>query len=181
MSIICTPPPPPPPPLPVLISARYTQRRHRQAVDAAVDVLAAYLSCRSTMGAEEGASICSALAERALCCGRGPVECKADSAATVLLGGDVGELARRGGWFTLAARAGGLENEFFPPPVGEDEGRGRKKAAIAAAAPKAVAGCVRAISAGVKGRGVVAGGGDCRKEVRVRKVVYYTVGCCCCM
>lgn len=144
-----------------------------------MDVLVAYLSCRSTMGAEEGASICSALAERALCCGRGPVEGKADSAAAVLLGGDVGELARRGGWFTLAARAGGLENEFFPPPVGEDGERGRKKVAVAAAAPKAVAACVRAISAGVKGRGVVAGGGDCRKEVRMQNKRCTIVGCCC--
>ncbi|CAM9506790.1 unnamed protein product, partial [Ectocarpus sp. 12 AP-2014] len=46
----------------------------------------------------------------------------------------------------------------------EEGGRGRSK--VAAAAPKAVSGCVRAMSAGMgKGRIVVAGGGDPRKEV----------------
>lgn len=121
------------------------------------------------MGAEEGAALASALAERALSCGRGPVEGKANSAATTLLSGDVGDLARHGAWLTLAARAGGLENDFFPPPVGEDGGLGRKKAAVAAAAPKAVAGCVRAMIAGMKGRGenAVAGGGEARREVCV--------------
>ncbi|CAM9215131.1 unnamed protein product, partial [Ectocarpus sp. 8 AP-2014] len=144
---------------------RMLQDKNVQAVDAAVDTLTAYLSLRSTMGAEEGSSLASALAERALCCGRAPVEAKADAAAATLLAGAGGSggLARRGAWLTLAARAGGLENEFFPP-AGEEGGRGRSK--VAAAAPKAVTGCVRAISAGMeKGGAVVAGGGDSRKEV----------------
>lgn len=146
-----------------------------QAVDAAVEALSAYLSLRSSMGAEEGAAITSALAERALCCGRAPIEAKADNAAKALLVGDSGELARRGAWLTLAARAGGLENDFFPPQS-EAEGSsgggrsGRSKAAAAAAAPKAVSGCVRAMSAAIKegGRadgGVFSGAGDSRKEV----------------
>ncbi|CAM9327818.1 unnamed protein product, partial [Ectocarpus sp. 13 AM-2016] len=144
---------------------RMLQDKNVQAVDSAVDTLTAYLSLRSNMGAEEGSSLASALAERALCCGRAPVEAKADAAAATLLaaGGGSGGLARRGAWLTLAARAGGLENEFFPP-AGDEGGRGRSK--VAAAAPKAVSGCVRAMSAGIgKGRTVVAGGGDSRKEV----------------
>lgn len=130
------------------------------------------------MGAEEASALCSSLAERALCCGRGPVETKGDEAARQMLSGDVGALARRGAWMMLAARAGGLENEFFPPPPGEDGGAAAsKKAAVAAAAPKAVAGCVRAMGVSIKsdaaraGRnvqagGIVAGGGDARREVR---------------
>ncbi|CAB1120609.1 unnamed protein product [Ectocarpus sp. CCAP 1310/34] len=144
---------------------RMLQDKNVQAVDAAVETLTAYLSLRSNMGAEEGSSLASALAERALCCGRAPVEAKADAAAATLLAGagGTGGLARRGAWLTLAARAGGLENEFFPP-AGEEGGLGRSK--VAAAAPKAVSGCVRAMSAGMgKGRTIVAGGGDSREEV----------------
>ncbi|CAM9741943.1 unnamed protein product, partial [Hapterophycus canaliculatus] len=145
-----------------------------QAVEAAVETLAAYLFLRSTMGAEEGSELISALAERALCCGRGSVESKADAAAAALLGGGSGDLARRGAWLTLAARAGGLENEYFPPPPSlEGDGgggaRGKSKAAVAAAAPKAVSGCVRAMSAAMQrgggSSGTVAGGADARKEV----------------
>ncbi|CAM9939967.1 unnamed protein product [Scytosiphon promiscuus] len=95
---------------------RMLQDKNVQAVDAAVETLGAYLSLRSTMGADEGATLASALAERALCCGKGSVESKADTAADALLGGGSGDLARRGAWLALAARAGGLENEFFPPP-----------------------------------------------------------------
>lgn len=138
-----------------------------------METLAAYLSLRSTMGADEGATLASSLAERALCCGRGSVESKADAAATALLSGHSGDLARRGAWLTLAARAGGLENEFFPPPLeggsGGNGARGKSKAAIAASAPKAVSGCVRAMSAAMKGSGgrsgAVAGSADARKEV----------------
>lgn len=130
------------------------------------------------MGAEEASALCSSLAERALCCGRAPVETKGDEAAQMMLSGDVGALARRGAWMMLAARAGGLENEFFPPAPGEDgNAAASKKAAVAAAAPKAVAGCVRAMDLSIKsdaarvGRdvhpsGFVAGGGDSRREVR---------------
>lgn len=135
-----------------------------------METLTAYVSLRSrsTMGAEEGAALASALAERALCCGRGAVEAKADAAAAALLAGGGGELARRGAWLVLAARAGGLENEFFPPPSSpESGGGGARKAAAAAAAPKAVSGCVRAMSAAMeKGVGFAgAGAGDSRKEV----------------
>lgn len=142
-----------------------------KAVDAAVDTLAAYLPLRPAMGAEEGAALTSALAERALCCGRGPVEAKADAAAAALLtggGGGGGEFARRGAWLVLAARAGGLANEFFPPASAEPGGGGARKAIVAAAAPKAVSGCVRAMSAAMKGGTGLAGGAeDYRKEVRV--------------
>lgn len=154
-----------------------------QAVEAAMDVLLAYLPLRSPMGAEEGAALSSALAERALCCGRGQVEDKADEAAKVLLRCDLGEPAGRGAWLTLAARAGGLENEFFPPADNGGVGgnRGRSKAAIAASAPKAVAGCVRAMKATIDGAAaaasggkavagnasVVAGGGESREAVRL--------------
>lgn len=130
------------------------------------------------MGAQEASSLCSSLAERALSCGRGPVETKADEAASVLMSGAAGALAQRGAWLTVAARAGGLENELFPPPPGEDGGAAAsKKAAVAAAAPKAVAGCVRAMSVAIKsdavraggsgkGRAFVAGGGESRREVK---------------
>lgn len=145
----------------------------KQAVDAAVETLKAYLSSRSTMGAEEGAALASALAERALCCGRGPVEDKAISAAEALLSGVAGELAQRGAWLTLAARAGSLENMFFPPPLGEDGERARTRVMVAAAAPKAVTGCVKAMSSalgkdrgrGGGGGGGVAGGEEARNEV----------------
>lgn len=140
-----------------------------------METLTAYLSLRSSMGAEEAAAITSALAERALCCGRAPVEAKADAAAEALLLGRSGELARRGAWLTLAARAGGLENDFFPPQLGPERGGGGSKAAAAAAAaPKAVSGCVRAMSAAMKeggraggggGGGVFSNAGDSRAEV----------------
>lgn len=120
------------------------------------------------MGAEEGAALSSTLAERALCCGRGPVEANAVSAAEALLGGSAGGPAQRGAWLALAARAGpGLENMFFPPALGEDGERGRSRAVAAAAAPKAVTGCVKAMSAALgKGGGdTVAGGEEARKEV----------------
>lgn len=128
------------------------------------------------MGAEEGATITSALAERALCCGRAPIEAKADIAAKALLVGDSGDLARRGAWLTLAARASGLENDFFPPQSeaeGGGSGRsGKSKAAAAAAAPKAVSGCVRAMSVAIQAGGraggdVFSGARDSRTEVGV--------------
>lgn len=135
------------------------------------------------MGAEEGAAITSALAERALCCGRAPVEAKADNAAEALLVGGSGELARRGAWLTLAARAGGLENEFFPPQSEAEGGGGggRSKAAAAAAAPKAVAGCVRAMSAAMKqggraGGSVFSNAGGSRTEVGFECWVLVEVG-----
>ncbi|CAM9773105.1 unnamed protein product, partial [Laminaria digitata] len=150
---------------------RMLQDNNVQAVDAAVETLKAYLSSRSTMGAEEGAALSSALAERALCCGRGPVEAKGVSAAEALLEGEAGELAQRGAWLVLAARAGSLENRFFPPPLGEDGERARSRVMVAAAAPKAVEGCVKAMSAALgkpreAGRGdALAGGEEARKEV----------------
>lgn len=162
----------PPVPLPSLHNP-HPLASHPQAVDAAVDTLTAYLSLRSTMGAEEGAALTSALAERALCCGRGPVEAKADAAASALLTGGGGELARRGAWLVLAARAGGLENEFSPP---ESRG-GARKATAAAAAPKAVSGCVRAMSAGMKKGAGLAGAGDSRKEVGVAWAWWCVVWC----
>lgn len=144
-----------------------------------MDTLTAYLSLRSSMGAEEGAALASALAERALCCGRGPVEAKADTAATVLLGGGGGgELARRGAWLVLAARAGALENEFFPPTAAVEEG-GARKVAAAAAAPKAVSGCVRAMSAAMKEGAGFAGAGDSRKEVWCNDAVCRGGACVC--
>lgn len=156
-----------PPPVP-----KKTKTKQKiKVVDAAVNTLTAFLASRSTMDSEETAALMSALAERALCCGRGPIEANADSAATMLLDGRLGQSAQRGAWLTLTARSGGAENEFFPPPAGADSAGARSKAAVAAAAPKAVGGCVRAMSSAMKGAGSgvagsMAGGGECRREVR---------------
>lgn len=143
-----------------------------------METLSAYLAARTEMGATEGAILASCLAERALCCARAPVEANACSTAVQLLSGAPGALASRGAWLMFAGRAGGLENEFFPPQSAGGDGSASKKAAMAAAAPKAVAGCVKAMVVALKaGAGQtsltsLAGGGDAREQVRGSRNVF---------
>ncbi len=92
---------------------------------------------------------------------RDAVEVRAVAAAAALLtGGSDGsgeEPARqRAAWLALAARAGGLENEFSPPPSSEKGGGG---------GARAVWGCVKAMAAAMTGGAGFAGAAETRKEV----------------